>query len=463
MGRLSTLGLYLLFLSACQPGGPPPARAVIAPQWGEFLHEIVTQGELEPVVQETLTVPERMWGTLESLLPEGQLVQPGEVVARINSRHFIERMNRYTERSAEERANLMKQRAELPLEQLRIQASIEEKKRLTRLQQLEQLLVREGPRLDERVRVQVEEEIAALQAAFYPLNEKENLYQRGYLSEQELLSARQEVLSLETRRQQAALTRQQQSADYRQPEIQAATLKSKSAQLEKKIAELDGQARQALLRTQSRNQSSRVKGYERRFNNLQARIGGAELRAPFAGTILYPRLAGDQPPRIGMEVWNGMPVAQVVKTDSLCLRTRVDEFRIPHLQVGQKVRLSSPGLPGESVSGTVSKIQKLAKYRDERHPSGLKYFEVEIQLSRLPAGLRAHMHLEARIEVQRLSQVWTVPLEALEEQGSKTFLRLQEGGKIRLQAVEVLARSEDQAALKGNWTGREQILLGGTP
>lgn len=467
MGKLTQTFLCALFclldINACQSHAHRSGEVWITPQRGEFVHEIVTQGILEPVEQETLTVPERTWGTLESLLPEGAFVQKGQVVARINTRHFIERINRYTERSAEERANLMKQRAELPLERLKIQTDIQEKARQARLQELELLLIRESPRLDERVRVQIEEETATLKLHYYPLAEKEDLFERGYLSEQELLSARQDVLNLDTQRQLANLTRQQQSLDYRQPEIQAATLKSQSARLEKKIAQLDGQTRQALLRTQTRNQSNRVKGYERRFNSLQARMQGAEMRAPFSGIILYPRLAGDQPPRIGMEVWNGMPVAHVVKTDALRLRTRVDEFRLPHLKIGQKVRLTSPARPETVIGGKVSKIHNLAKYRDESHPSGLKYFEVEIQLTEpLPGGLKAQMHLEARIEVQRLSAVWIVPLEVLEEQGNTTLIRLQKGGKIRTQAVEVLARSEDQAVLKGNWTGREHILLGST-
>ena len=463
MGKSLTGLALLLLLSACRAAEPSHPAGILHPRQQSFVHEIQAEGELEPIVQEMLTVPERMWGTLESLLPEGESVAAGAVVAKVNSRLFLERLNRYTERAVEERANLMKQRAEMPLERLKIQSTIQDKERTARLQQLEKTLVEEGERLDARVRLQIEEEIAALRRDNYPLAQKEDLHARGYLSEQELLAARQEALGYETRQQTAALSRQQQSRAYRQPEIEAAGLKATSATLEKRIAELDGQARQSLLRTQTRNQGSRVKGYERRFSSMQARMNGAELKAPFAGTVLYPRIGGARVPAVGMEVWNGMPVALIVKTDALRVRARVDEFRIPHLRAGQQVRLSSPGLPGQSFQGKISKIEKLAKYKDENKPSGLKYFDIEISLERLPPGLKAHMRLELAIEIKRLPQAWVVPLEVLQEKDGKSWLNLRQNGKSVRREVQVLARNDELAALAGSWQGQEELLPGDAP
>lgn len=458
---LALLSISPLF--SCQNSEVHAIKATVSPRRQDFNHRLKVEGVVEPVVQETLTVPERMAGTLEMLLPEGSQVKKGEVVAKINSRSFLERMSRYTERSTEERANLMKQRAEMPLERLKIQTSIREKQRASRLSQLEKELVQEGPRLDERVRVQMEEEIAALKAAQYPLQEKESLFEKGYLPEQELLAARQELKALETTRETAALIQTQQGNAYRQPEIQAAELKTRSAKLETRIAELEGKARQSLLRTQTRNQGSRVQGFERRFNSLQSRLNGTELRAPFAGTVLYPRLFGDQVPKIGMDVWNGLPVVQIARTAQLRVRARIDEFRIPHLQSGQQVLISSPGLPGEVFGGKVSKIEKLAKFKDDSKPVGLKYFEIEVAPESLPPELKAQMRVDLEIEIETLKQVWVVPLETLQETNQKASLRLYKGKNIETLEVKVLARSENQAAIEAPLQGQEAILLGETP
>jgi len=460
--KLSLLALSCL-LWACQNVASENQQASVHPIRQDFVHWVQSEGELQPVVQETLNVPERMWGTLEMLLPEGQQVKKGQVIAKVNSRHFIERMNRYMERSTEERANLMKQRAELPLERLKIQSSVQEKQRQTQIQKLEEELVKEGPRSDERVKARIEAELAALRIAHFPIAEKENLYNKGYLPEQDLKTAQQDLLALETTRETSELTLQQQTQAYRAPDIQGAGLKTRSASLETRIAELEGKSRQSLLRTQTRNQSSRVKGFDRRFSSMQERMNGAEIKAPFDGTILYPRLWGNQIPTVGMEVWNGLPIVQVVRTDQLRVLTRVDEFRIPFVKLGQRVRCTSPGLPGQVFMGKVAKIQKLAKYKDESKPTGLKYFEIEVTLDQLPKELKAHMRVQTEIEVQSLKNVWTLPLEALEEKDQKAHLKQLTAGKVENREVKILARNEDQAVLAGEFSGQEEILLGETP
>jgi len=461
MNRLARclLPCLLLCFSACRATAPE-ILAGIQPVKQDFEHLIRTEGQLVPVTRETLSVPTRVAGTLEMLATEGQQVKKGEVVARINARRYQEQMNRFMERGVEERANLMKQRSELPLERLKIQTGVQDKQREQAVQALELELVKEGPRINERVQARIQKEIAVLKSEAYPLDEKEALYSKGFLPEQELLKSRQELLQLETDRDTAGLTLQQQTREYRQPEIRDAELKTQGAGLEYRIADLEGRARQALLRTQTRNQGDRVRNMDRRFGNVQQRLAGTEIKAPFDGTVLYVQNFWGQQPHVGMEIWSGMPVVQVVRPDALRVTTRVDEFQITHVKTGQAVRLTSPSFPDKSFAGQVDKIQRLAKYKDEARPTGLKYFEVEISLPETPVELKANMKVGVQISVQRLEKVWTVPLEALSERGGKTWLRVQLAGQTESRAVEVLARSENLAALKTEFTGQETLLLG---
>lgn len=452
-------------LGACR-ATTPEMMSGMQPRQQTFVHQVQAAGKLIPVTRETLNVPQRSSGTLEMLVPEGTQVKKGQEVARINSRQVAERMSRFMERGVEEQANLMRQRAEMPLERLKIQTDVRDKQRNQQIQKLEQELVEAGPRLDERVRVRIQQEIATLKSEAYPLEEKESLYGKGYLPEQDVLSARQEVLSLETEAETAALTLQQQSREYRAPEIQDAQLKTQAAGLEFRITELEGRARQALLRAQTRNQGGRVRSFERRFADQQSRLTGTSLKAPFDGVVLYPDNAwGRQPPHVGMEVWSGVPLVQVVRNETLKVLVRIDEFQIPHLQAGQAVRLTTPGLPGAVFHGEVDKIQRLGKFKDEARPSGLKYFDVEITLPETPPELKANMQIQAEIEIARLEQVWTVPLEALQAADkAETLLQLrQSGGGRREIPVKILARSQDLAAiepLEGELNAQDVLWLG---
>lgn len=512
--------LLSLFLSlpACRQLAEAPGAA-IHPIKQDFTHVIHTEGQVKPVIMETLNIPQRMWGTLETLLPEGARVKEGEVVASVSTRSFMERISHYAERFELEQAQLRESQASMPLERLKIQSDIAEKERQAQQQKLDLQTVIAGPRLDERVNTRVKKEVADLKARNFPLEQKEQLYGQGYVSQAEVQQARQELLGYQTDRETANLTLKQQSRDYRKPDIEQAELKNQAVDLETRIAQLSGQAQESLLKTKNQNQTSRMQAYQRRYDSFQQRIAGAVLKAPFDGTVLYPKLWGNQRPYIGMEVWSGLSVIEVARTDQLLVRSRVDEFSIPHVHEGQKVSMTNPGFPGRVFTGTVAKIQKLAKYKDETKPVGLKYFDIDIALDgfgplpqealkdetptakpkraqrhrprngngQRPPGawkkhkkshskpsstenspapeaalLKANMSVDVAIQVQTLSHVWTVPLEALVDKGEKSFLRLREKGKVLEREVDVLDRSDNLAALKGDFTGHEELVLGGS-
>lgn len=456
---LLSLSLLTGLLGAC---AAPEAETVstLPIRQQTFEHVLSTEGELVPLVQETLTVPQRLSGTLEMLLPEGQQVKKGTVVARISTRAAAERMAGFADRAQQEQANLQQQRVELPLERLKVQSETKQKERDARLQELELQIAKQGPRLNERVQAQVNLDIPTLQQSAYPLAEKEALYDKGYLSEQELLAARLEYETLQTQKETAALSLEQQSAAYRQPDIRSAELNARSAELEAEISQMTGEAQQNLLRTRTRNQGNRVESFARRSSAMQMRMQGGDLKAPFDGVVLHPQLwGGSETPYVGMEVWSGLPVVQVARIDKLKVNTRINEFDIPYVKPGLKVRLSNPGLPGQVWTGKVDKVQKLAKYKDENNPVGIKYFDIEIALDAQAPALKANMTLQVEIDVQQLPKAWVVPLEALSEKDGKTFLELAEAGGSRAQEVTVLARSSDFAALKGPFAPDTRFLL----
>jgi multidrug efflux pump subunit AcrA (membrane-fusion protein) len=447
-----------LLLSACQAKVEAPVTSLPMTRQ-DFAHIIVSQGELIPVVQETLSVPRRVSGTLELLLPQGQQVKKGTVVARVSTRAAQERMAGFTERFEQEQATLQKQRAELPLQRLQRQADVRTKEREAKNQKLAAEIVKEGPRLDERVQAQVNLALPTLRESAYPLAETEALYAKGYLAEQELLTARQEYAAIKTDRETAALSLKQQTQTYRQPEIKAADLTARTAALDARITKLQVQAEQGLERTRTRNQGSRVESFQRRTSSMQDRLRGGDLRAPFDGVVLYPRIMGEDEPYVGMQVFGGLPVVQVARVDQLKVLVRVDEFEIAAIHKDLPVTLTSPGFPGKVYQAKVTRVDTLAKYKDEDKPVGIKYFDVEIALVKKVNELRANMSIEARIQAQTLKNVWTVPLESLVSKGQQTLLRLEENGQVVQRPIEVLARSEDFAAIKGTFTGKERVVI----
>lgn len=464
---LLMLGL-LLPLAACK-GSEAKANLTLPLTQAPFEHRVLSQGQVVPVVQETLSSPERTWGTLDLLVPEGQLVKKGTVIARISTRAAMERMNQYSERMDAEQVEFQKKQAEAPLEILKEDKEVQLKKQAAAIAQLELQKTREGPTTDQVVKARVQQETAALRQSAYPLAEKQALYQKGYLPEQDLKQSEQDYLSLQTQNEQGKLNLRQQSAAYRQPEIKAAELQGQTAQLEARISDYQAQAQQSLRRTQMQNQASRVDSFQRRMGRFRSRLEETEVKAPFDGVVMHPLIWGSRPPYIGMEVWGGLPLVQVAKTDQLRVEARVNEFDIPYVKEGQKVTLSSPSFPGKVFTGKVSKVQKLAKYKDENKPVGLKYFDIDIELEQKSAELKANMSLDVAIHIKDLPKAWTVPLDALiendknqtEQNPNQAQIQLLHQGRVQKISVQVLGRNQDLAAIAGNLQAEDRILLGG--
>ena len=190
-------------------------------------------------------------------------------------------------------------------------------------------------------------------------------------------------------------------------------------------------------------------------------MNNADMTAPFAGTVIYPRIYGAQPPFIGMEVYNGMAIVQVAKTQSLQVLTKIHEFDIPAVKVGQKVSIKAPGIPEHPLTGQVSKIQKLARYKDESNPVGLKYFNVEITLddAKLPSDFKAQMLVDVSIEASEKSEAWSIPLEYLVDEKEHFYLWQVIDGETRKVTVKPGARNANRVVIPGNWNGTERFVL----
>lgn len=454
-------GLCCLTLSHCQKKSEVDPNNQITLKKGSFINIIESQGELVPVEKTTLQVPRRLWGTLEYLVPEGTQVKKGDVVARVSTRQFTEQVSRYMNNMAESRSEARIRQIKIPLEELKNRSSLTQETHNATLKRLTEEEVRQGPRENERVSAQVEEEKARLQASAVPLSAQEKLEAKGYISEAEVNTARQQLLQQETLAKQAELKQIQQSKDYRQPEITKAELETRAAELKAQITRLEGEAKSSLLRTQQLSSKSRSASLGRRVRNIEDRMNNADMTAPFAGTVIYPRVYGAQAPFIGMEVYNGMAIVQVAKTQSLQVLTKIHEFDIPAVKVGQKVRIKAPGIPDHPLTGKVSKIQKLARYKDESKPVGLKYFNVEITLdnARLPSDFKAQMLVEVGIEASEKNEVWSIPLEYLVDEKETFYLWQVIGGETRKVTVKPGPRNANRVVIPGEWNGTETFVL----
>lgn len=110
----------------------------------------------------------------------------------------------------------------------------------------------------------------------------------------------------------------------------------------------------------------------------------------------------------GQTVPAGQTLFSVVDYQDLRIRIQVDEQDVAALSLDQPVRVSIHAL-GLTQDGRISRIA-----REASGQGGVPYFEVEVVLSQLPAGLLAGMSAEVKLENQSVTDGVLLPVKALQ-------------------------------------------------
>lgn len=105
--------------------------------------------------------------------------------------------------------------------------------------------------------------------------------------------------------------------------------------------------------------------------------------------------------------------------DTMLLSVNVDELDILSVAVGQKAEITFDALEGESYTGTITEISDTASVS-----GGVAKYAVEIELTK-DENMRAGMNASATITIDSKENIVTIPLNALQEQGGKTFVYTQ--------------------------------------
>jgi HlyD family secretion protein len=162
------------------------------------------------------------------------------------------------------------------------------------------------------------------------------------------------------------------------------------------------------------------------------------IRAP-AGGIVLARLVDPGDPVVPLTAFQeGTELATVADMSDLIFNGTVDEIDVGKLAVGVKARLNVGALPGEVVSGELSRISPQAKEED-----GARLFEVEIELDPTENPevlLRAGYSATADLVIREKTDILLIPerLVLFEEDGAKTFVEIpSQDPEVEAEKVEI--------------------------
>lgn len=156
------------------------------------------------------------------------------------------------------------------------------------------------------------------------------------------------------------------------------------------------------------------------------------IRSPAAGIVLAREVDPGDPVVPLTSFQEGTVMATVADMSDLIFEGTVDEIDVGKLKVGVPARLNIGALPGEPVTGYLSRIAPQAQEEE-----GARLFEVEIELHEVDDTdliLRAGYSATADLIIREKTDILTIPerLVLFEDDGAKAFVEVPpqvEGGE----------------------------------
>lgn len=165
-----------------------------------------------------------------------------------------------------------------------------------------------------------------------------------------------------------------------------------------------------------------------KIRNAEEGLRSLELRAPHDGIMVLQRDWRGDVPRVGATVWSGSPIGEIPELSIMKAEVFVLEADAAGIAVGQKAAVALESNPGVTYSGIIAQVDKLARPRTRGVP--VQYFGVTVSLDRTdPAVMKPGARVRAVLEVENLSNAFSIPRQALFDKDGKKVVYVRKGGR----------------------------------
>lgn len=393
---------------------------------GSITLKVTASGTVRP--GSTYQVAPKVSGTItEVLVKQGDIVQKGQLLVRLDDTDALERLQEARDNLAVAEAKLAEAQIQAKLAPAQNRVQVEQAK--TNLLNAEAKLaqLKAGATLQdiEQARAQVNQARLTADSAKKEYERNTSLFEKGAVTRQQLENAENKHLtaveSLKAAEQKLDLL----LAGPDPQELAAAEAAVTQARTNLRIAEENAEssnAQQQVLtaRAQVAQARNAVKAAERN-------LGLTRVVSPIDGTVTE---VAAQPGELA-----GQSSVLVVVADlkHLEVAANVDETDVHSVKAGQPVDVKVESVPGKVFRGSVEGVAEQGKVI-----SSVVYFEVTIQVTDDSGTLKAGMTADVDIILARRANVLTIPNAALEDRRGRLMARtLDENGEPFFKRVEL--------------------------
>lgn len=289
------------------------------------------------------------------------------------------------------------------------------------------------------------------------VQKSEALYEQAMLdSTLNLSKAREDLRGMELALEEKRIARDQ--AKFEAPSVQRqAAIEYERAERALAQGKID-----LVTRTEQAQAKMREVGADlERQRSLQRVVmevmDGFTVRAPASGMVIYVREWNGRKKGAGAQVNPWEPaVATLPDLTKMESMTYINEIDVRKIAVGQPVRISLDSDPGKQLEGTVTAV---ANVGEQRPNSDAKVFEVKITVTAPDTTLRPGMTTANVIETARLTDVLSVPLEAVTTEDNVPYVFVRRGSRVVKQEIATGAMNDTHVVVSAGIETGESVLL----
>lgn len=362
---------------------------------GPFVHEVVERGEVQSSqnVEIRCEVESRnSAGTaILEVIPEGTEVAPGEVLVRLDASAFEqERVQQQILVATSEAAMIQARNA--------YEAAV-----MAHTEYLEGTYEQERQLIEQEI-FQAEEDLRRA---------------RRYAEYSRQLAVKGYVTELQLEGDLFAVDQAQKALDAGKTKLRVLDEYTKL----KMIKDLESQI--ASTKAQWKAAESTYQLELDRLHDIEEQIEKCTIRAPQSGQVVY---ANDQNRRgeteflvePGAMVREQQVIIRLPDPRFMQVEAEINEARVTLVKPGMPVRIRLDAFPDQRLRGEVKRVNKYPE-RTGWWSSQVKKYATFIEIHNPPPNLRPGLTAEVRIEVERLSDVLQVPVQAVHEHGGQLY------------------------------------------
>ena len=208
--------------------------------------------------------------------------------------------------------------------------------------------------------------------------------------------------------------------------------------------------------------------YDQYKTNYQVALNNYQKAASdIADTVIFSPIDGyviGKPTPVGQTISSGISAPQVIMSvatlDNMQIETLVDESDIGQVKVGQKVRFTVDAYSRDTFTGTVRLVSRKAKTENN-----VIYYTVYVNVDDAKGKLLPTMTARADIVVDELKDTLMVPLNCLNSEGNRRFVKVYDPKTKKESQVDVQIRmlNDDKVAVLADSLQEGATLLARKP